>query len=172
MARLDYLKHEIEVEDDLLRGIILMVSRNYVKEAEITTETITLQECSWVLNTSIGILDDLLEKLIEIDSPLNISVTWKLKLDGKDVVISKKGAKTGEFKEGIPFYTGLVTFEKDLYVISTISDSIESIRYKLSKLKKKIGGPEYLGIKSLLDGNILDYLTKIKYILDKCKTLY
>ena len=53
--------------------------------------------------------------------------------------------------------------------MSLIEGTCESIKKKLVALKKKTTGADWLGIKSILDGNPIDYLTKVKYILDKCK---
>lgn len=169
MARLEYFTDEIEVEDDLLRGIILMVSKNYAKEAEITTDTITLQECSWILNASTGILNDLLERLLDHKAPLSMIFKWKFKLDGKDLVITQKNTGSHLLINGATFYVGVVPLENDFDTIGLISKNLASIKKNISKLKRNNGGAEYLGVKCLIDGNIVDYLVKVKYILNKCR---
>ena len=37
----------------------------------------------------------------------------------------------------------------------------------MTKLKQSLSGMQFLGLTQLDNGNIVDYLTKVKYIVDK-----
>ena len=48
-----------------------------------------------------------------------------------------------------------------------IDSSVNRIYRNMTKLKQSLSGMQFLGLTQLDNGNIVDYLTKVKYIVDK-----
>ena len=166
MSRIDYFTDKFTVESDLMRAVVLGVCKNYVKEANLNDDSqVTLQECAWVLNDSLNVIDLLLSNLIDNKTKLNLTLGWDVEFKDKDIIINQINSTKGKFS----CYLGVVPFDSDFITMSLIEGTCEGIRRKLATLKKKVSGADWLGIKSILDGSPIDYLTKIKYILDKCK---
>lgn len=166
MSRIDYFSDEFRVESDLMRAVVLGVCKNYVKEANLNEDSqVTLQESLWILNDSLNVIDLLLTNLIDNKVKLDLTLGWDVEFKDKNIIINQ----INRTKDKFSCYLGVVPFDTDFITMSLIKGTCESIRGKLATLKKKVAGADWLGIKSILDGNPVDYLTKVKYILDKCK---
>ena len=166
MSRIDYFTSKFQVESDLMRAVVLGVCKNYVKEANLNEDSqITLQESSWILHDSLNVIDLLLSNLIDNKTKLDLTLGWDVEFKDKDIIINQINSTKNKFS----CYLGVVPFDTDFVTMSLIEGTCESIEKELVTLKKKVAGADWLGIKSILDGNVVDYLIKVKYILDKCK---
>lgn len=166
MSRIDYFTSKFQVESDLMRAVVLGVCKNYVNEANLNEDSqITLQESSWVLHDSLNVIDLLLSNFIDTKTKLDLTRGWDVEFKDKDIIINQINSTKNKFS----CYLGVVPFDTDFVTMSLIEGTCESIKKKLVTLNKKTTGADWLGIKSILDGSPIDYLIKVKYILDRCK---
>ena len=88
MSRIDYFTDKFTVESDLMRAVVLGVCKNYVKEANLNDDSqVTLQECAWVLNDSLNVIDLLLSNLIDNKTKLNLTLGWDVEFKDKDIIM-------------------------------------------------------------------------------------
>lgn len=166
MLMIDYESNVIDCNEDLLRGVIALVSKNYVDEYKPDKlSAVSLKDCLTILFISVNIIDDLIEVYRDYKISFSTKFKFKLELKGKYISISQKALveKTGdEFLS----YLGLVSFS-EMDTMTYINSSVNRIYRNMTKLKQSLSGMQFLGLTQLDNGNIVDYLTKVKYIVDK-----
>lgn len=166
MLMIDYESNVIECNEDLLRGVIALVSKNYVAEYKpYELSSVTLKDCLTILFISVGIIDDLIEMYRENKISFSTKFKFRLELKDKYISISQKAIKD---KTGDDFlsYLGLVAFN-EVDTMTYIKNSVNRIYRNITKFKQSLTGMQFLGLTQLDNGNIVDYLTKVKYIVDK-----
>lgn len=84
MLMIDYESNVIECSEDLLRGVIALVSKNYVDEYKPDKlSSVLLKDCLTILFISVNIIDDLIEvyRDYKISLALNLSLNLNLKVN-------------------------------------------------------------------------------------------